>query len=333
MNAAGWGLLLAGLLTGWVLVDGAAQGALQLSRTVTGGAPDPTTRDRYRRTVLGTVGPLLLLGEVWLVAAAGVLVGAFWEVESALWARGYPLVVALLVAWVVRDAAVWLRSRLPGARGRAAWDVAAQVAGVALPAAAGALLGTAWLLFALPAGHDVTGPGVVPFRAVPVLLAALCVLGVRVHGGLLLAARLRDVPGVADRARRQVGAALGLYSVVAALTAFAALGAFGGGAGAAVGAALALLLGAVVALAALFDLDRGAAGSATVRSAGLLTAALPVVVTAAVAGPGVVAAAAPGQVLAGLTWPVLAAVVLVAVVQGSVWRLLRGRRAPQVAYL
>jgi cytochrome d ubiquinol oxidase subunit II len=332
MNAAGWGVLLAVLLTGWMLVDGAAQGALQLSRTVTG-APGPAVRDHRRRAVLGGVGPLLLLGEVWLVAGAGVLVGAFWEVESELWARAYPLVVALLVAWVVRDAAVWLRSRLTEPRWRAGWDVAAQAAGLALPAAAGAILGTAWLLFALPAGHEVTGPGIVPFRAVPVLLAALCVLGVRVHGGLLLAARLRDVPGVADRARRQVGAALGLFSVVAALTAFAALGAFGGGARAAVVAALALLLGAAFALAALFDLDRGAHGTASVRSAGVVAVVLPVAATAAVAGPGVVAAAAPSPVLVGLTWPVLAAVALVAVVQWSAWRLLRGHRAPQVAFL
>jgi cytochrome d ubiquinol oxidase subunit II len=333
MNATGWGVLLAVLLAGWMLVDGAAQGALQLSRTVTAGAPGPAARDHRRRAVLGVVGPLLLLGEVWLVAAAGVLVGAFWEVESALWAHGYPLVVALLVAWVVRDAAVWLRSRSDRPRWRAGWDVAAQVAGLALPAAAGALLGTAWSLFALPAGQTVTGPGVVPFRAAPVLLAALCVLGARVRGGLVLAARMRDVPGVADRARLQAGAALGLFSVVAALTAFAALGAFGGGARAAVVAALALLLGAAVALAALFDLDRGASRAVTVRSAGLVAVVLPVAATVAVAGPGVVAAAAPSPVLAGLTWPVLAAVVLVAVVQWSAWRLLRGHRAPQVAFL
>jgi cytochrome d ubiquinol oxidase subunit II len=322
MTGFGWGLLLAVLAAGWMLVDGAAQGGLQLSGAVTGRGRG---RDGRRRTLLAVVGPLLLLGEVWLVAAAGVLVGAFWHVESALWSAGYPLVVALVAAWVLRDAAVWLRSRLAGVRWRAGWDAVGRWAGVALPGAFGGLLGVAWWEFALPPGQAVTGPGAVAFGAAPVLLAVLCVLGVRIHGGLLLAARLPlTMAEGAAVARRQVGASLGLLTVVAALTALAALGVFGGGGRSAVVAVVLLLLAAVWSLAALFDLDRGAPGAFAVRAAGVVAAVLPVAVTAAVVGPQVVAAAAPSSVLVALTAPVLGAAVLVAVAQGFAWRALRG---------
>lgn len=322
MTGLWWGLLLGALATGWLLVDGAVQGGLQLSGTVAGRGPG---RDGRRRTVLAVVAPLLLLGEVWLVAAAGVLVAVFWHVEAELWAAGYPLVVALLAAWVLRDAAVWLRSRLAGARWRGIWDVVGRWSGVALPAAFGGLLGVAWWELGLPAGQRVSGPGAIVFAAAPLLLAGLCVLGVRVHGGLLLAARLPATmsEGV-ETARRQVGAALGVFTVAAALAALAALGVFGsGGRGAVIGAVL-LLLAAVWALAALFDLDRGASGAMTVRAAGIVTTVVPMAATAAVVGPQVVAAAAPSQVLSALTWPVLIAAVLVAVAQGYAWRVLRG---------
>ena len=110
MNALGWGLLLAVLLAGWAALDGAVQGGVPLVRALGG------REDARRRTVLATVAPFLLLGEVWLVAAAGVLLAAFGHVEATLWAAGYPFVVALLVAWVVRDAALWLRTHATPAR-------------------------------------------------------------------------------------------------------------------------------------------------------------------------------------------------------------------------
>ncbi|MFG1701298.1 cytochrome d ubiquinol oxidase subunit II [Nonomuraea sp. NPDC049309] len=75
-----------------------------------------------RREVIAAIAPFFLGNEVWLVATAGVLAGLFPRLESELLHGNFTMVVALLLAWVVRDAGLWLRGRLPGARWQAFWD-------------------------------------------------------------------------------------------------------------------------------------------------------------------------------------------------------------------
>lgn len=67
----------------------------------------PAARDR----LVGAMAPFVLANEVWLVALAGVLFGAFPVLEGRALSRMYPLVVALLLAWIVRDAGLWFRRR------------------------------------------------------------------------------------------------------------------------------------------------------------------------------------------------------------------------------
>lgn len=324
MNALGWGLLLALLLVGWVVLDGAVSGGTQLVRRVGG------ELDGRRRTVLAVLAPFLLLGEVWLVAAAGVLLFAFGHVEKVLWEAGYPVVVALIAAWVVRDAALWLRSRLASPRWRRAWDVAAQAAGVAFPAAFGALAGVAWVELSA-VSPDVTGAGTAGLGAgdgtaallalaLPVVLAGLVAVAVRVHGGLVVARRAPADLAVA--ARRRVRAALVPAAALATLAALGALGAAALGTTSALVGAVTLLGAAALALAARFDLDRGLHRTATVDAACVAVVVAPVVATAAVVGPQALALAAPATVLHGLTWPVLGAFAAVLVAQAVSWRVL-----------
>ena len=148
-----WTVLLVGAFAGWAVLDGMNQGLGATLRQV-GRTPGE------RRTVLTALGPFLLAGEVWLVAAAGVLLAGFPDLERDLWFVAYPLVIALLVAWVLRDAGVWLRSRRPGVRWRAGWERVIVVASVGLPLSAGALLGTA--LVWLPPQPSLTARVVVP---------------------------------------------------------------------------------------------------------------------------------------------------------------------------
>jgi len=320
VNAIGWGLFLTVLLLGWVLIDGVVQGGAQVAR------PLARRDDPRRRVVLAAVGPWLLLGEVWLVAAAGVLLAAFGHVEAELWAAGYPFVVALLCAWVVRDAALWLRSRLSGRRWRAGWDVALEAASLVLPAAFGALLGVAWLRFGgTDEGLALASPGrdAALTVLVPALLAALCLTAARVHGALTLASR---APGsLALEARRRVRTALVPLAGLATVAALAALVVAARGATSALVAAAVLLALAGVALAARFELDRGAVEHPVLSGVGYAAVAVPVVATAAVAGPEVVAAAASAQVLHDLTVPVLAAAAVVGVAQAFAWLVLLRR--------
>lgn len=160
-----WGVLLAVLFTGWAVLDGAVQGAGARNLGVRG--------DAARRVRLAAVAPLLLAGEVWLVAGFGVLIGAFPHAEAELLHAGYPVAIALIASWALRDAAIWLRSRRPGRAWRAGWDGVLAVASTALAAAWGGLLGVAW--------------GSVP---AVVVLAAWTVVTTRLHGAALVARRL-----------------------------------------------------------------------------------------------------------------------------------------------
>ncbi|GAB3171224.1 hypothetical protein GCM10027059_39120 [Myceligenerans halotolerans] len=164
---AAWGILLIVLLTGWSVLDGAVQGAGATNLGARGGAA--------RRVRLAAVGPLLLPGEVWLVAGAGVLLGAFPHAEAELLRAGYASAIALIASWALRDAALWLRSRRPGRAWRTVWDRLLAGASTLLAAAWGALLGAAW-------GSVIAA----------VVLAVWNVVATRLHGRALVARRLGE---------------------------------------------------------------------------------------------------------------------------------------------
>ncbi|MDG4822788.1 cytochrome d ubiquinol oxidase subunit II [Asanoa sp. WMMD1127] len=171
--------------------------------------------DRDRRAVLTAVGPYFLGNEVWLVAAVGILFGAFPRLEGELLSGYYPAVVAALVGVILVTVAVQLRGRPEHVAARARWDRTV-VAGSALAAAGwGALLGG--LLQGLPidAGGHVAGIGhlATPFvAATAITLVSL----VAVQGATFLALRMPDARWAA-LARRLVGVALGAVAVATLL--------------------------------------------------------------------------------------------------------------------
>lgn len=175
MTAAAWAVLLTVLVVGWVVLDGAVQGAgatLLQERDHDGG--NRRREPAERRVVLAAVGPLLLPGEVWLVAAFGVLIGVFPHAEADLLNAGYPVAVTLIASWALRDAGIWLRSRRPGHVWRDVWDVVLVVASITLAGSWGALLGVAW------------GSGLAALA-----LAVVAVVVTRLHGDAVVAWRLR----------------------------------------------------------------------------------------------------------------------------------------------
>lgn len=108
--------------------------------------------ERRRRQTLGALGPFFLANEVWLIAAVGLLFGAFPHLEGKVFSGAYVLVVTLLLGLVTFTASMQLRSRRPDAR-RGAWT--AGIAGGALVTALswGLFLGN--LVLGLPPVADV----------------------------------------------------------------------------------------------------------------------------------------------------------------------------------
>ncbi|MFG1707490.1 cytochrome d ubiquinol oxidase subunit II [Nonomuraea sp. M3C6] len=129
-----------------------------------------------RREVIAAIAPFFLGNEVWLVATAGVLAGLFPKLEGELLSGNHTLVVALLLAWVVRDMGLWLRGRVPGARWQAFWDGAIVAGSWGLALSWGTLL-----------SHVLLGSRG-PLAALPALLVAALFA---THGLTFAALRLR----------------------------------------------------------------------------------------------------------------------------------------------
>jgi cytochrome bd-type quinol oxidase subunit 2 len=110
-----WFATLAFLLIGYFALEGFDIGLGMLLPIL---GRDQAGRDR----LVAAMAPFVLANEVWLVAAVGVLFGAFPELEGEVLFGLYPLVVTLLVYWILRDAALWFRRRADGHRWRAFWD-------------------------------------------------------------------------------------------------------------------------------------------------------------------------------------------------------------------
>ncbi|MEQ0563776.1 cytochrome d ubiquinol oxidase subunit II [Amycolatopsis sp. NEAU-NG30] len=185
--------------------------------------PGLESDERRRRQTLGALGPFFLANEVWLVAAVGVLFGAFPHLEGRVFAGAYVLVVTLLLGLVTFTASMQLRSRRPDAR-RGAWT--AGIVGGALVTALswGLFLGN--LVVGLPLNADGTPSGDVlalfnPYAALWGLgfVALFCL-----QGAAFLAVRApAELTGRAVRLARAFATPVLAFLVIAAVWGFFAL--------------------------------------------------------------------------------------------------------------
>ncbi|MEU2560261.1 cytochrome d ubiquinol oxidase subunit II [Streptomyces longispororuber] len=141
-----------------------------------------------RRTVLAAIGPFFLGNEVWLVATAGVMAGAFPGLEHTLLYEHRGAFVLLLLGWVVRDAGLWWRGRVDAVAWRTGCDTMTVAGSWALALALGAVFGEVLAGTPLPA---------------PVMAGLLAL-----HGGGFAKWRLTGAP---------LGRAVGSYPLTAAV--------------------------------------------------------------------------------------------------------------------
>ncbi|MFD0890821.1 cytochrome d ubiquinol oxidase subunit II, partial [Streptosporangium algeriense] len=147
------------------------------------------------------------------MVTVATLLAVFPRLEGFLFHDHYPLIVAVLLIWLIRDGSVWFRSRVERPGWRGGWDRALTGTSVAFAVGLGLLVGN--LLVAEPGAGTVW----MPFGWYP-LLWALTAAGVfTVHGAVFLAVRMPDdLVGASVRtARRWAPPVAALNTVVVAV--------------------------------------------------------------------------------------------------------------------
>ncbi|NEE02538.1 cytochrome d ubiquinol oxidase subunit II [Phytoactinopolyspora halotolerans] len=204
-----WLCILGFLLSGWFVLDGANLGLGMALRHVGRSGPE-------RRLILTGLGPFLLGGEVWLVAAAGLLLGVFPALEKDLLYAYYPVIVAFVTAWLVRDMGVWFRSRRSSAVWQRGWERSIGAASGVFAFAWGMLLGN--VVHGVP---DEGMPGVgTLFGPYSLLWGVTVVAALLMHGAVFTALRMpraRRARAVRT-ARRAGGAVLALFGLISLTT-------------------------------------------------------------------------------------------------------------------
>ncbi|MFC7217312.1 cytochrome d ubiquinol oxidase subunit II [Streptomyces polyrhachis] len=305
-----WLTVLGFLLAGWFVLDGYTLGVGMLLRRLGPEAGE-------RRLLLAGVGPYFLAGEVWLVVFAGVLLAAFPELEKELFTSLRPVVVVLVVCWVLRSSALWLRLRRDGAGWQRGWERTLAGASAGLAACWGLLLGN--VAQGLPGRGAFAALTPLPLACaltLPVLLA--------VHGATVGAARTTGAlslraGALAGRLALPAAGLLGCTVLTGALTAVLREDA--------VSAPLPALVCALAAVAALAWARTPLAGTAHTAAlpATALAAAAPALTVGIAAHDSLTALAAPRDALDSLAPALLPALALVVAVQAGVLWLFRGR--------
>ncbi|WP_238009770.1 cytochrome d ubiquinol oxidase subunit II [Dactylosporangium sp. AC04546] len=175
-----WYAILGVLLVAYFALGGLDQGVAMLLATIRG--------NDERRRALNAIGPMFLGNEVWIVGAIGVLVAAFPRVEGELFGAAYPVIAVTVLALLLLNASVQLRSR---GRRSGGFDLVITVSGVALALGWGLLLGV--LLHGAPVTADGHVHGFAPLADPLVWATGVAnVLLVLTHGAAFLSWRLAD---------------------------------------------------------------------------------------------------------------------------------------------
>jgi cytochrome bd ubiquinol oxidase subunit II len=311
-----WLWVLGVLFLGWVVLDGFTIGAGMV-------LPFLGRAEADRRLLLNTMGRFLLPNEVWLIAAVGVLAGAFARLEGELLSGAQPIVASLVLSWIWRDVAVWFRSRRPGSGWRRGWEVVLATASVSFAASAGLLL--AEMVQGLARGGF--DPSAVDrFGPLAWLAAATAVVLFATHGSVFLASRAtgQGAENARRLATRLVPVALVAVLAVlgAALTHRRAAAVPWSGTQPAVTA-----LSGVALVAAFVLLRRGHLGSAFAATA--CAVALPVLAVGTALAPAVLDSAAGTATLTWLTMFALPVMPPVLAAQAWLWWMFRDRVGPR----
>lgn len=180
-----WFLLIAVLWTGYLVLEGFDFGVGMLLGILNRG--DRAAKDRDRRVMINTIGPVWDGNEVWLLTAGGATFAAFPEWYATLFSGFYLPLLLILLALIVRVVAFEWRGKIDDDRWRA-WADRALIVGSWVPAV---LWGVAFANLVrgveLDADHQYVGGFFALLNPFALLGGALTALVFLTHGAVFLA--------------------------------------------------------------------------------------------------------------------------------------------------
>ena len=120
-----WFFIIAVLWTGYLVLEGFDFGVGMLMSLLPRG--DAAHREKERRVLVNSIGPVWDGNEVWLLTAAGATFAAFPEWYATLFSGFYLPLLAILVALIVRGVAFEYRGKISDAVWARRCDLAIQV--------------------------------------------------------------------------------------------------------------------------------------------------------------------------------------------------------------
>lgn len=112
-----WFVLIAVLWTGYIILEGFDFGVGMLIKWL-------PRNERERRQALNTIGPHWDGNEVWLLTAGGATFAAFPEWYATMFSGMYLALFVILVALIIRIAALEWRPKISDKKWRDRWDIA-----------------------------------------------------------------------------------------------------------------------------------------------------------------------------------------------------------------
>jgi cytochrome bd ubiquinol oxidase subunit II len=171
-----WFILVGVLFTGYAMLDGfdLGIGALHLF----------TKKDKERRVLLNSIGPVWDGNEVWLVTGGGALFAAFPDVYATAFSGFYLALILLLVALIFRAVAIEFRSKRPERWWRQMWDVSFSAGSILSALLIGVALGNIAWGVPIDANGEFAGtfPGLL--KPYPLLVGVTTVALFMMHGAI-----------------------------------------------------------------------------------------------------------------------------------------------------
>jgi cytochrome d ubiquinol oxidase subunit II len=140
-----WFVLIAVLFAGFFFLEGFDFGVGMSTYLLAKGSTE-------RRVLINTIGPFWDANEVWLITAAGAMFAAFPHWYSTMFSGYYVLLTLILLALIVRAAALEFRGKADGEGWRRIWDYAVFVGSLAPPYLFGMMFAS--LAKGMPIGHN-----------------------------------------------------------------------------------------------------------------------------------------------------------------------------------